>query len=65
VRHWQYQRSRQEAEDILKKEEAERRGFYENVLFQEVSADIAANYSDLFQNPFARGTLKDNEKPVK
>jgi hypothetical protein len=59
-----YQQSKQEAEDVLRQEADERQVFYENALIHEESADTAADYSDLFENPFARGTLEDKEKPV-
>jgi hypothetical protein len=59
-----YQRSQQEARDVLRKEE-DRQAFYEKFPIHEESADTAADYSDRFRNPFAHGTLKDKEKPVR
>jgi hypothetical protein len=48
-----YQRSRQEAEDVLKQKE-DRQAFYDKFPAHEESADAAADFSNRFQNPFAR-----------
>jgi hypothetical protein len=48
-----YQRIRQEAEDVLKQKE-NRQAFYDKFPAHEESADAAADFSNRFQNPFAR-----------
>jgi hypothetical protein len=48
-----YQRSRQEAENVLKQEE-NHQAFYDKFPAHEESADAAADFSNRFQNPFAR-----------
>src|ERR671916_1667903 len=48
-----YQRSQQEAEDVLKQEE-DRQAFYDKFPAHEESADAAADDGNRFQNPFAR-----------
>jgi hypothetical protein len=55
-----YQRSKQEAEEVLRKEE-DRQAFYGNFPIHEQSSDAAADYSDRFQNPFERGAPKNKK----
>ena len=65
-----YQRSRQEAEEVLKKGEATWQHFSGNVPSHAQrtdaapdAADAGSDYSDLFHNPFKqRGIPQDEEK---
>jgi hypothetical protein len=56
-----YQRSKEEASTLLKKEEDELQAFYDNFPTHAKSADSPTDNSALFENPFAE---KDKEKSV-
>jgi hypothetical protein len=56
-----YQQSKQEAEEVLKKEEDARQALFGNVPMHEQSNDAAADYGDQFQNPFERGASKNKK----
>ena len=59
-----YQRSQQEAEDVLKREE-HRKNFYGDVPIHEESADTVFDSRNQFHNPFATAASKDKEKQVR
>jgi type IV secretory pathway TraG/TraD family ATPase VirD4 len=57
-----YQRSQQDAEDVLKAQEG-RKNLYRSVPTQEEIADTVFDQRNQFHNPFAAGTAIDKEKP--
>jgi hypothetical protein len=59
-----YQRSEQEAADVLRKEE-ERMNVSGNVPIQKESADTVFDHSNRFHNPFAAGTPKEKENKLR
>jgi hypothetical protein len=56
-----YQRSKEEASLLLKKEADDRQAYYGNVPTQTKSADTPSDSGDILQNPF---TDMDKKKPV-